>query len=72
MNEGWICPRCGKVNAPDVKSCNCHTNIDLKKKNKLLEELKKCRYNENDVPASSIYKTIGGAKPFWDDWYIIC
>lgn len=20
---GWICPMCGKVNAPDVKSCNC-------------------------------------------------
>ena len=24
MNEGWICPRCRKVNAPDVKECSCN------------------------------------------------
>lgn len=22
-NTGWICPRCGKVNAPDIKQCSC-------------------------------------------------
>lgn len=23
MKEGWICPRCGKVNAPFMLSCDC-------------------------------------------------
>ena len=22
--EGWICPRCGKVNAPWVMQCSCN------------------------------------------------
>lgn len=23
MKEGWICPRCGRVNAPFIGWCNC-------------------------------------------------
>ena len=23
MKEGWMCPRCGKVNAPFIASCDC-------------------------------------------------
>lgn len=24
MSEGWICPRCGRVNAPWVEYCGCN------------------------------------------------
>ena len=24
IKEGWICPRCNKVNAPFVKECDCN------------------------------------------------
>ena len=27
MNEGWICPRCGRVNAPFTTQCNCKPSI---------------------------------------------
>lgn len=26
MKEGWICPRCGKVNAPFIGWCDCKPN----------------------------------------------
>lgn len=26
MKEGWICPRCKKINAPFISSCNCKEN----------------------------------------------
>lgn len=26
MKEGWICPRCKKVNAPFTPSCDCQEN----------------------------------------------
>ena len=27
MREGWICPRCGKANAPWRACCDCHTTV---------------------------------------------
>lgn len=26
MNEGWICPRCGRVNAPWISFCICKSS----------------------------------------------
>lgn len=27
--EGWICPRCGKVNAPWVMQCLCNISTQI-------------------------------------------
>ena len=27
MKEGWLCPRCKKVNAPFIAFCDCKENI---------------------------------------------
>ena len=44
MNEGWICPRCKKVNAPDVKQCDC------KQEKNDFEELKKYIGEPEPIP----------------------
>ena len=28
--KGWVCPRCGRVNAPWVSQCSCDGNIYIK------------------------------------------
>lgn len=38
MNEGWICPRCNKVNAPFIKQCDCNHTIDACNHDWILEK----------------------------------
>jgi len=87
MNEGWICPRCKKVNAPDVKQCNCDKNIEVKVDEIDFEEVKKFLDKERDKEKQHVPWRIGGTHPMWIykqysitsgdcpfcyDWYITC
>lgn len=29
--QGWICPKCGKVNAPFMPYCDCQKNSEVEK-----------------------------------------
>lgn len=35
-NKGWECPRCHKVNSPEIKSCDCVKTEDKDKGNQQL------------------------------------
>lgn len=52
MKEGWICPRCGKVNAPFMPSCDCtssyHSTADPL--NFLCAHNWEVKYNNNMEP----------------------
>ena len=42
MKEGWLCPRCGSINAPFIDQCTCKSNIkeeplDIQKSNDISE-----------------------------------
>jgi len=65
MNEGWVCPRCGKVNAPDVKWCDCKNEPEPTPQ----------RSDPRDGPAyypDWIYSPYRSCRPIWFDWYTIC
>lgn len=36
LKEGWLCPRCGSVNAPDIEKCKCVKTEDTNKDNRQL------------------------------------
>lgn len=36
IKEGWLCPRCGSVNAPQKDKCKCIKTEDKEQDNKQL------------------------------------
>jgi uncharacterized OB-fold protein len=33
MNKGWVCPKCGRVNAPFTAFCDCYLSSNKVKSN---------------------------------------
>jgi len=48
---GWLCPRCKKVNAPDVKQCDCEPGVEPSPFNLYHDDTM-----ANDVGGTVIYK----------------
>lgn len=39
LTQGWICPRCQAVNAPDVKTCGCAARDEKQEVDKIRKAL---------------------------------
>ena len=64
MQEGWLCPRCGRVNAPFVNYCECKAD-DKNDKNE--ESLKNLKNNEAlERALSGISTTIPAVDEIFD------
>jgi len=60
MNTGWICPRCGKVNAPHVAQCDC------------VGGGKSLPCPQPYYPPYDPYPTVRPYPPQWWEWYVTC
>ena len=40
MQEGWLCPRCGRINAPFVNYCGCKADDKQDKSEEIAKTLK--------------------------------
>jgi hypothetical protein len=60
MQEGWLCPKCGRVNAPFMDHCDCVPKID---------------YIPNVVPFIAPYPLYPGCIPWpyrpWDGTIVV-
>jgi hypothetical protein len=69
MNEGWMCPRCKKVNAPGVEKCDCKE--DTNDFESLKKHLKEYGYIPQKPIIPYIYYPDWTYRPFWPfypDW----
>ena len=39
MKEGWLCPRCGRINAPFIDHCECKPGTYIQEGNSNISEL---------------------------------
>lgn len=51
MQEGWLCPRCGRINAPFVNYCECKEDTN---RGAILKDI-----NENELLRKAINTTKG-------------
>lgn len=77
MNEGWICPRCDKVNAPDVKACDCKFEKSIIDELKKLEPIPKQPepiepyYPPYCPPYRPVPTPVALWRPNWWNWYTV-
>ena len=62
MNEGWICPRCGRVNAPFTPYCDCTETVSNLGECKHLWKLDGCGVSDTKTHCSYICTKCGKRK----------
>ena len=59
--QGWICPKCGRVNAPWVSSCPCYNNFNVIN-NFESTACKNCSNHPSNGGSGICHCTLGGFK----------
>lgn len=53
--EGWICPKCGKVHAPWVPSCECSNNtITISTNNTSVDVTNSPKFDEANITSTQM------------------
>jgi len=61
MKEGWLCPRCEKVNSPDIVQCLCEPD--------LIEKLYEFTITGDDIDTSKWTCTSVDGNLSWQKWF---